>query len=595
MESKLINRSKEVVEKCISCPLCRRECAFLGQYGNPKEIAARIDLRDDATLTLAYKCSLCGLCGAVCPVHLEPRNLFLEMRRTAVARGIAPFPEHKMLLAYENRGISKRYSCYALPEGCETVFFPGCGLPGTRPQRTLQVYNHLRSLIPTLGMVLDCCTKPSHDLGRQDFFIAAFGEMKDYLVTYGVRTVLTACPNCYRVFKEYGDGLGVKTVYEVLAEQGLNKTAAPLGGKPVVIHDPCAIRGEAPVHDAVRNLTQKQGLPVEEMPHHGLRTLCCGEGGAVGLLVPELSGQWGQKRKTEADHREMITYCVGCSSLLRKLTPTNHLLDRIFDPEATRLGRVKPPGPPWTYWNRLKLKRQIKKSVKAPVTRERTLNIEPADKRGAYWRIGLLLVLIGAIIATRAVGVTRYLEQENLRNLIQDAGLWAPAIYMLTYTLAPVLFLPGLPITIIGGILFGPFWGVVYSIVGATAGACLAFLVSRYAARGWIEYKLKSPRWKKLDEGVEKQGWKIVALTRLIPLFPFNLLNYAFGLTKIGLVPYALATSLFMLPACIAFIVLSSSLLDLLKGRMSKEILIGLLLIVAVSLIPVIYRKLKRN
>ena len=127
---------------------------------------------------------------------------------------------------------------------------------------------------------------------------------------------------------------------------------------------------------------------------------------------------------------------------------------------------------------------------------------------------------------------------------------------------------------------------MIYTIFGATAGACLAFLISRYAARNWIENKLKSPRWKKLDEGVESQGWKIVALTRLIPLFPFNLLNYAFGLTKIGFVPYALATFFCMLPACIAFIVFSSSLLDLLKGRVSPTLLVGIFLVLLISPCP---------
>ena len=135
-------------------------------------------------------------------------------------QGIALFPEHKTLLGYEKLGTSKRYSYYALPEGCSTVFFPGCGLPGTRPKRTLQVFNHLRRSIPDLGIVLDCCAKPSHDLGREDFFNFLFGEMRDYLLRNGVRTVLTACPNCFRVFKEYGSGLSVRTAYEVLAEQG---------------------------------------------------------------------------------------------------------------------------------------------------------------------------------------------------------------------------------------------------------------------------------------------------------------------------------------------------------------------------------------
>ena len=77
------------------------------------------------------------------------------MRRAAVSKGIAPLPEHKMLLDYEKRGISRKYSYYALPDGCDTIFFPGCGLPGTRPKRTLQVYHHLRESIPNLGIVLE--------------------------------------------------------------------------------------------------------------------------------------------------------------------------------------------------------------------------------------------------------------------------------------------------------------------------------------------------------------------------------------------------------------------------------------------------------
>jgi uncharacterized membrane protein YdjX (TVP38/TMEM64 family) len=162
---------------------------------------------------------------------------------------------------------------------------------------------------------------------------------------------------------------------------------------------------------------------------------------------------------------------------------------------------------------------------------------------------------------------------------------------MLVYAIAPMLFLPGLPITIAGGVLFGPFWGVVYAITGATIGACLAFLISRHLARDWIERKLSGPGWRRLDEEVYRHGWKVVALTRLIPLFPFNLLNYAFGLTKVKFLHYAAATFVCMLPACIAFIVFSSSLLNVIQGRMSPEFIIGLVLIVLVSTIPIIYRK----
>ena len=121
----------------------------------------------------------------------------------------------------------------------------------------------------------------------------------------------------------------------------------------------------------------------------------------------------------------------------------------------------------------------------------------------------------------------------------------------------------------------------------------MAFLVSRYIARDWIEDKLKSPRWRRLDEGVEKRGWKIVAFTRLIPLFPFNLLNYAFGLTKIKFLHFAAATFIFMLPACIAFIVFSSSLPDIVRGKISREFIIGICLVILVSSIPFFYNRYK--
>jgi uncharacterized membrane protein YdjX (TVP38/TMEM64 family) len=114
-------------------------------------------------------------------------------------------------------------------------------------------------------------------------------------------------------------------------------------------------------------------------------------------------------------------------------------------------------------------------------------------------------------------------------------------------------------------------------------------------AREWVEGKLRSPRWRRLDEGVETHGWKVVAFTRLIPLFPFNLLNYAFGLTKIGFWPYAVATFICMLPGCIAFIVFSSSLLDLIRGKISTMFIIGIALIGLVSLIPFFYRRYQKK
>lgn len=208
-------------------------------------------------------------------------------------------------------------------------------------------------------------------------------------------------------------------------------------------------------------------------------------------------------------------------------------------------------------------------------------------------RILLLVVIVAVILAIRFTGAAGYLEQETLRQLIESYGILAPLVYMVGYIIAPVLLLPGLPITIAGGILFGPFWGVVYTIIGATLGACAAFLVARYIARDWVEKRLQSPKWRRLDQGVEDHGWKVVAITRLIPLFPFNLLNYAFGLTRIKFLHYAVTTFICMLPGCIAYIVFSSSLLDIIRGKISFTFIAGLGLVILVSLIPVFYRHYK--
>lgn len=365
---------KLISEKCTACSLCLKDCAFLRKYGHPKIIADTYYSNQAKDPSVAYECSLCGLCQEVCPEGIDPSQMFQEMRREAVLLGQGAFPEHRHLLKYEKRGISKRYTWYGLPRGCQTILFPGCALPGNRPSTVFKLYEHLIKRFPDLGVVLDCCTKPSCDLGRDDYFQTMFGEMKDYLLDKGIQNVLLACPNCYKMFKGYGDPLRIKTVYEVLAE-GQSRERKGTSGI-VTVHDPCVTRFEKPIQDAVRNLVQNRGLSIEEMEHQGANTLCCGEGGAVGFMAQELSENWGLKIKSETRGKPILTYCAGCVNLLNRLTPTHHVLDFFFEPEATLSGRVKRSKAPITYWNRIRLKKRFQKMVPALVTRERTFQRE---------------------------------------------------------------------------------------------------------------------------------------------------------------------------------------------------------------------------
>lgn len=568
------------INNCTGCGVCVRECGFLKLYGTPRDIARTYDPEDPKKNIICFECSLCGLCTAVCPEGVNPKSLFLEMRREAVDRGYGSFPEHKGLLGYERTGISRRFSWYGLPEGCNTIFFPGCALPGTRPEATMQVYERLKESIPGLGLVMDCCTKPSHDLGRQNFFQEMFGELVTWLESHGIQRVLVACPNCYKVFSEYAPQLLTETVYEALAGQ-LPAATAQLSAPAVTIHDPCVIRFNQAPQQAARALVSGAGQIIEEMPHTRRTALCCGEGGTVAALAPDLADEWGELRTDEAAGRQVITYCAGCANHLGKRMKVRHVLDLVCN-------TPKPSSGPITYLNRLRLKSRFKAAVPASVTRERII---PGDgKSGVLKPLLFLTALVAVIIVVRATGVGQYLEPEKLRALFAGFGVIAPLVYIAIYTIAPALMLPGLPISIAGATVFGPFWGVVYTIIGATLGACLAFLIARYAARDWVERRLVGSRWSKLDRETAQNGWKAVAFTRLIPLFPFNLLNFAFGLTKIPFLQYAVATFIFMLPGTIAFITFSSSLLGLLKGKVSREFFIGILLIIAVSMIPKIAR-----
>jgi uncharacterized membrane protein YdjX (TVP38/TMEM64 family) len=163
---------------------------------------------------------------------------------------------------------------------------------------------------------------------------------------------------------------------------------------------------------------------------------------------------------------------------------------------------------------------------------------------------------VGVAAAWR-LGLFEMLTVENIDHLdafFDGLGWWAPATFVMLWIAASVFFLPGLAITIVGGLVFGAVWGTVWTTVGANLGAVAAFLVGRYAARGMVEGIVdRNPALRKIDDGVRRQGWRMLMVTRLVPIFPFNVQNYVYGLTDIPLRTYALVTLPCMLPATIAY------------------------------------------
>lgn len=149
-------------------------------------------------------------------------------------------------------------------------------------------------------------------------------------------------------------------------------------------------------------------------------------------------------------------------------------------------------------------------------------------------------------------------------DAIQSLGPWAPAAFIALYIAATILFLPGSILTLGAGLVFGLLRGTVYVSIASTLGATAAFLAGRYLARGWVARRIEGDAgFKAMDEAVAREGWKIVGLTRLSPVFPFNMLNYAFGVTRVSLRDYFLASWAGMLPGTVLYVYLGSIAGDL--------------------------------
>lgn len=198
-------------------------------------------------------------------------------------------------------------------------------------------------------------------------------------------------------------------------------------------------------------------------------------------------------------------------------------------------------------------------------------------------------VVVGALLAWRA-GAFELLTIGNIDRLgawFDELGWWAPAAFILLWVAASVFFLPGLVLTIMGGLIFGAAWGTLWTTIGANLGAVAAFLIGRYAARGMVEAMMeRNAALRRIDEGVRRHGWRMLMITRLVPVFPFNVQNYVYGLTGISLRTYILVTLPCMVPATLAYNLAAGSIRTGDLGRSIWYLAVAAVFFVVLSLLP---------
>lgn len=214
--------------------------------------------------------------------------------------------------------------------------------------------------------------------------------------------------------------------------------------------------------------------------------------------------------------------------------------------------------------------------------------------RKGLLRVGLLLALLAAI--AWAIGHRDALTVVRLQARFDAFGNWAPLVFILMYGVVTVLCMPGAVMTIVGGVLFGPWLGAIYNLLGATLGAAAAFLVARYLASEWIAAHVGG-QLGRLIKGVEQEGWRFVAFTRLVPIFPFSGLNYALGLTRISWLQYILATVVCIVPGTLAYTWIGHAGAAAVMGNRNtiQALLIALGLLAGLLFLPRLVQRLRRS
>ncbi len=199
---------------------------------------------------------------------------------------------------------------------------------------------------------------------------------------------------------------------------------------------------------------------------------------------------------------------------------------------------------------------------------------------GVYLLVGRRLMFQGFMLPT----------QESIMETVEAFGPWAPVIYLLLHIIRPLTLFSATVFSISAGVLFGPFWGTVYTVIGATMGATVAFLVARSFGRNATERLLKG-RLKDLDEFSEKHGLMTTLILRLVPGPPFDVVNYGLGLSKISLRDYVIGTFFGIMPGAFAYVYFGSALRVLEISQILSAVLVLALLIG----IPLLYKRNKSN
>ena len=420
-------------KRCLQCDCmeCVKVCEYLKHYGSyPKKYIREIYnnlsiiMRTRTANKMINSCTLCGLCGEVCPTDLDMGAVNREVRQTMVKTSKMPISAHDFALRDMAFSNGNRAALTLGANGgstCQSLFFPGCQLAASNPEYIPQLYQSLSSVLPEVGVMLRCCGAPADWSGEEESFTQTMKEFERQWLALGKPELLLACSSCLSMFKKHLPDVATRSVWDVLVEHRLYSPRTDLKA-PLAIHDPCTSRYEKDWQDAVRTLVGGLGVEIRELEMSRSLTECCGYGGVAWLAHPELVKDI-VKRRIGEDDASFLTYCVMCRDLLAaEGKPTLHLLDLLYGQNLPQLAARKGPDYSQRHENRLRARQKMEKIIAGkdqlmPESYEKyTLLLSPEMRALIEDRL-ILVEDVQKVIEHAETSAERFINQENGHTL----------------------------------------------------------------------------------------------------------------------------------------------------------------------------------
>lgn len=210
-----------------------------------------------------------------------------------------------------------------------------------------------------------------------------------------------------------------------------------------------------------------------------------------------------------------------------------------------------------------------------------------ARSKSLWLLVGWFLVAAVGLLVLQWTGVWARLDLSRVTEWLRHSGPLGGLLYIIVYTLRPLVLFPATPLTLYGGYVFGAFWGTIYDIIGAGAGAMLSFYITRKWGRNGFQRILRNKKLQSFDQKAEEKGFMVVLYMRLMPFFPFDGVSYGAGLSKIRFWDYTWGTLIGIIPGAVVYNVFGASLQDIGSGKFYAAV--GMYIVFA--LIPLLLKR----